>query len=96
MATTDKYYVGDCGTAIIVDTGTDISTATETKLSIKKPDGSSVLWVGIVYNTNYVKYITTEGDFNIPGVYFLQSYVKMPSGCWYGNTVRFVVSARFQ
>lgn len=94
--TTDKYYVGDIGTAIIVDTGTDISTAIETKLSVKKSDGSSVWWVGSIYNTNYIKYLTVEGDFSVPGVYMLQSYVKLASGCWFGNTVRFVVSARFQ
>ena len=37
---TDKYYVGDTGTDIIVDCGTAITGATNTKLKVKKSDGT--------------------------------------------------------
>lgn len=90
-----KYYVGDIGTEIIVDTCVDISTATVTNLLIRKPDGTSHTWVGVIYNTQYIKYVVVADDFDQTGEYRLQAYVEMPSWQGRGDTARFQVSEQF-
>lgn len=95
MASADKYYVGDIGTAVIVDTLSDISLATEVKLIVRKPDNTTAHWTGSVYDTTKILYTTKAGDFNIPGPYRLQSWVRIGTGEWSGNTVLFTVWAAF-
>ena len=90
------YYVGDVGTEIIVDVCSDISTATLATLKVMKPDGTLATWVGSVYNTQYVRYITVAGDFDQIGEYRVQPYIEMPGFAGRGDTARFKVSATFQ
>jgi len=40
----DKLYTGDTGTAIILDCGTNISSASATTIEVRKPDGSAATW----------------------------------------------------
>ena len=53
-----QFYLGDIGTEIIVDVCSDISTATLVSLKVMKPDGTEHTWVGTVYQTQYIRYIT--------------------------------------
>lgn len=95
IASTQKYYVGDTGTLVLVDTLTDLSAATSVKLVVKKPGGTIVEWTGSVYHTTIIKYITLVTDFSVAGTYYLQAKVTLPSGVWLGNTTTFVVTGVF-
>ena len=87
MTVGQKSYVGDIGTVITVDTGTPIADATVVKLMVLKPGASAeVEWTGAIYNTNYVRYTTVDGDFSIKGNYKIQAFVDTPSGEWRGET----------
>lgn len=96
MTTPSKYYVGDVGTEIIVDTLSDLSTAAVHDLAILKPGATSeVIWTGVVVDTTKIKYIIGAGDWDVAGIYKLQSVVDLPSWQGRGNTVTFVVDAAF-
>ena len=55
-------YEGDAGTELTPDTGSDLSTATELLLTVKRPDGAAALqWVGVQYETTKIRYVTSVG-----------------------------------
>jgi hypothetical protein len=95
-----KYYIGDIGTEIEVTVGSDISTATEFKLKVKKPSGKLAEWecelgsVGVGGITTLV-YIVKDGDWDESGYYDLQAYVVMPSWSGLGDTVKFKIEKAF-
>ena len=91
-----RFYQGDVGTALIVDTCNDITTATVTNLLVQKPDLSMVTWVGTVFETTKIRYTIQAGDFDQAGEYRLQSYVEMPSWVGRGDTAIFKVTKAFQ
>ena len=92
----ERHYVGEIGTVIIVDCGVDITSSSNTKLKVKKPDGTLVEWTAAIYLLQYLKYTTISGDFNLAGEYFLHSYVETSSG-WkgVGETVMFKIYAQY-
>lgn len=90
-----KYYVGDVGTEIIVDTCSDITTATVTDLLVEKPDGTSHVWSGSAYDTTKIRYVVQAGDFDQDGEYYLQAYVEMPGWSGRGVTTSFRVMGVF-
>jgi hypothetical protein len=90
-----KYYVGDIGTDLVVDTCEPITTATTTDLRIMKPDGNLFTWTGAVYDTTKIKYTVIAGDFDQAGTYRLQAYVVMPGWTGRGDTVFFKVRDLF-
>ena len=85
-----KIHAGDIGTIFIVDTGENISTATSTDLKVRKPDGSTTVWGGSLYGTNFIKYTIQAGDL-VAGDYRLQAYIEMPTWIGYGEEVEFHV-----
>ena len=91
-----KYYVGDVGTELIVDTCTDITAATVARLLVEKPDGMEFAWDGAVYETTKVRYVVQSGDFDQVGEYQLQVYLEMPGWSGKGNATTFRVSAAFE
>ena len=90
-----KYYVGDIGTEIIVNCGTDISTATAQSLKVKKPSGAIVSWSATVYNINFLKHSVVAGDFDEVGTYELQSHIVMSTWSGRGETTRFTINQKF-
>lgn len=90
-----KYYVGDVGTEIIVDTCSDLTAATVTNLVVEKPDGTTHMWVGSVYEITKIRYVVQVGDFDQAGEYYVQAYVEMPGWSGYGTTTSFRVMAAF-
>ena len=93
----EKYYVGNLGTEIIVDTCKDITTATKVSLMVMKPNATvAEEWVGSVYEDTKIRYVVIAGDFDVAGEYRMQAYVEMPSWQGRGSTVRFKVSDLFQ
>jgi len=82
-----KVRVGDIGTTIIVDMGVDISAATDLNFQVRKPSypltGGEENWTPIIYNTNYLKYVITTGDFDEEGTYEIVPSLIL--GGWSGS-----------
>ena len=87
----DKPYVGDIGTVIIVNCGSAITGATTKDLKVKKPDGTIVTWTAEIYLINYLRYVIVDGDFNQEGMYYLQASVVVGGWTGLGETVDFRV-----
>jgi len=96
MVENQKHYVGEIGTAIIVNCGEDISTASIHNLRVKKPDGTEVIWNASVYNTNYLKYLIVTGDLDQAGNYEIQAYIEMGGWKGWGETAFFMVSNKYE
>lgn len=90
-----KLYLGDYGHVFYIYTGADLSTALETSLRIKKPDGTLVNWTptlhtfGITYN--YLTYTIYNGDLDQVGLWELQTYAKFNGWIGRGNTIDFQI-----
>lgn len=93
---TNKYYVGDVGTDIIVDCGSTIIGATDTTLKVKKPDGTEVEWIATIDGATNLKYTTIAGDFSVSGTYFLQASLALGGWTGLGETVQFVIYDPYQ
>lgn len=86
-----KHYIGDIGTIITVDCGTTISGATNTKLKVKKPDGTAEEWATTIDGTDNLKHTTVSGDFDQAGVYYLQSSLTISGWTGLGETANFTI-----
>jgi len=93
---TQKVYVGDTGTLIVLDCGQDISGATARSILVRKPDGTEVTWTAVASGTDSISFTSLAGTFDRPGVWRLQALVTLPSGVWRGDTVLLPVYANFQ
>ena len=91
-----KHYAGDVGTEILVDVKSNITTATELVLRIRKPSGTLVNWTGTLEGLTKIKYIVQDGDWNEVGVYRLQAYVVMPTWRGLGDNTTFELFAAFK
>lgn len=92
-----KYYSGDVGTIILLDTGSDLVAASASFVSIKvkKPDATETEWLASIYNNNYLRYIIEAGDLDQNGKYILQAYVESPDWTGRGDSVVFPVQNKF-
>jgi hypothetical protein len=86
-----KHYINEIGTDIIVDTGTDITGATDVSLKIKKPDDTTTEWDAAINDTNYLKHTTIVTDFDQAGVYYLQASLTVNGWIGLGETAEFMV-----
>jgi predicted hydrolase (HD superfamily) len=97
-----KYYVGDVGTEVLVDTGSDISTATVMRMYVKKPSGKEETWTAIIGPPNAIgvltkmKYIVKQGDWDEAGWWTLQAYVELPGWKGRGDSVKFKLEPEFK
>jgi len=87
----EKHYVGEIGTEILVDCGSDISGASQVSLEVKKPDNTKVSWNASIEGTNYLKYIAVSGDLDIPGRYYLQASLTLAGWTGLGETTTFII-----
>ncbi len=71
-------YKGDVGTVVLLDTLSDISSATQVLIRVKKPSGVCTEWSSSVDSLTKVKYVIQSGDLNESGIYKLQPKVTMP------------------
>jgi len=96
---TDKIYVGDVGTAIIVDCGSDLHGASA-DLAVRKPDGSEAIWVAAVVvmdgKERFLRYVTHDGDLDQPGTYKVQARVHVPGWTGRGATFAFKVYQHYK
>jgi hypothetical protein len=86
-----KVYIGDIGTRITLDCGTDISAATALQILVRKPDGSTVTWAAQASGTTALFFDTVAGSLDMPGNWRLQAKVSIGVGTWSGETVNLEV-----
>lgn len=90
-----KSYVGDIGTAIIIDAGEDLNEATDLMFRVFKPGTTKYIeWEPEVQvDLHKCRYFTKSGDFDRSGDYRINLYGKFAD--WEGdaNTVEFHVYA---
>jgi hypothetical protein len=97
-----KYYVGDVGTEIIVEVGSEIDAATVMQLLIKKPSGVEVTWdceigpVDAYGKFTTIMYVVKPGDWDEPGWWIVQSYIEMPGWQGKGDSAKFELKSSFK
>lgn len=90
-----KHYVGDIGTIVTVDCGTAISGATNTKLKVKKPDGTAEEWGATIDGTDNLEHTTIDTDFDQDGVYYLQASLTISGWTGLGETATFTIHSPY-
>jgi hypothetical protein len=90
-----KTYVGDTGTAIILDCVVDVSSANARSIEVRKPDGSLTSWPAAASGATSVRFDTMPDTLDMPGTWKLQSRVTMASGVWRGETAALSVFEHF-
>lgn len=76
-------YLGDVGTVITLDCGSDVSTATVRKMRARMPNGGIKEFTASADTNNSIKYTLLAGDFNVAGNWQVQAYIDMPG--WKGR-----------
>lgn len=96
----NKIYVGDIGTAIVLNLGVDLSEATNVELHVQKPDGTIAVWPASTYTMNqlpnFVRHVTVKDDLNLVGKYKVQAHATIGGWTGHSETVQFVVYEEFK
>ena len=92
----NKIYIDDIGLEIIIDLQTDISDATTYDMLVYK-NGAEETWTAAIYNTNFLRYVTVDGDLDVAGIYYIQPKLAFAGG-WsgLGETVNFKVNQKWR
>ena len=90
-----KIYIGDIGTAIVLDTGQSLAGASAVSIEALKPGGTTASWPGTVVESNKIQFLSLADTFVAAGEYKLQAKVALPSGTWRGETVALTVHRPF-
>jgi len=93
----DKHYVGEVGTEIIVNCGKNLTGAAFLKMSVRKPSGCVVEWIAeqVFQDKQAMRYLIQEGDFDSAGEYKLQAVVNLGGWIGRGRTASFLVYEKF-
>ena len=86
-----EAFVGDEGTAIILDCGANVSSAVSSSIEVQKPDGEKLSWPAEIFEINYLMVVTESDTLDMPGRWKLQSKVILPSGQVRGKVVEILV-----
>lgn len=91
-----SLYVGDTGTAIILDTEVNISAATAVSIEAMKPNGTIVSWPAVISGGTAVRFDTLPNSIDMHGRWRMQAKVTMPGGeTWRGGTYSIMVKPLF-
>lgn len=94
VGTVLEATIKDCDTDAVVD----VQTATTQQFFIRKPDGSTLTKTTTFTTTGVdgkIEYTSISGDFDIPGLYYLQAFVILASGEWHTTAFDFEVKDNF-
>lgn len=91
-----KVYVGDVGTEIRLYCMTDLATAVNPLILVKKPDGTETTWAATATADDALSYTTQAGDLALPGEYKLQAKPNLASWDGRGETVVLRVYRTFE
>jgi hypothetical protein len=94
--TTDKIYVGDIGTEIVLDLGINVSGASTLNMKVKKPSGVVVTWTAVVDGGTLIKHVCEAGDLDRAGIYLIQAFVAIGGFSGHSVTVEVPVYDRFK
>ncbi len=86
-------FVGDVGTEIILDCGTDVSSTTVRNIIARSPRGVKRTWTASLDGTTRIKCLTQAGDLDTAGTWRLQAYVDMPGWSGHGDVTLLTVKA---
>lgn len=91
-----KTYVGDIGTAIVLDTGQALAGASAVSIEVLLPGGTAqASWPGTVVESTKVQFFSLADTFASAGEHKLQARVVLPGGTWLGETVGLTVYRPF-
>jgi hypothetical protein len=98
---TNKVYLNDTGTLILLDTGVDLSSGTTLAIQFRTPAGITGTWPGTLANAasganHGISYVTQADDLAPAGIWKLQAHAVLSSGTWSGETVEMVVHQPFE
>lgn len=94
--------VGDSGTEIIIrlidgrGSPVNISEASAKQVVLVKPNGDKIVREADFYSDGLdgiLKYVSNQGDFDIPGKWKIQAVVSLPSGSWSSSISIFTIDA---
>ena len=91
----EKHYIDTIGIVIRVDVVEDITTATDPKLYVRKPDGTEVIWIPSKSGTTHFEYTTVSGDVDQSGFYRLQAGFTIDGWTGRGGTAEFTIYPKF-
>jgi hypothetical protein len=103
----NKHYVGEAGTSLILDTGVLIGSATAYSIKYLKPGGvTSGSWSASLYSS-YSALASATGtyllsrtllttDFDVPGEWKFQAFIGAIDGTWFGETVKENIYGAFE
>lgn len=92
-----KAYVGDIGTIIQLDVGTNVTGATSITVECIKPSGIESHWPAVIgVNPNTIEHTILPGEFDEVGVYLIQAKLSLGSGTWRGETVKLTVFDKYK
>lgn len=91
----EKVYIGDAGTEIVLDVGSDITDNIELAILCLKPDGSEHKWIASLESKSKLKYISSEMDFDQKGRFKLQAYVDLGTWSGRGSTIELMVEEKY-
>lgn len=82
----EDHYVGEENTRFYIDCGMDVSLATQSRVLLKRPDGTTVQKEAFLTtyreSPNFVYFTIDRSDFNQEGKYTGQVYIVI--GAWSG------------
>jgi hypothetical protein len=83
-------YNGQSLLSITLDTGIDLSTATELFILYRKPDGTKGQWTATQFETTKVDHALNEAEkIDLIGLWKFQAYVKIGALEGYGDIVSY-------
>lgn len=95
----NRCYVGDVGTVITLETGSNLTTlgATAVTIKVQKPSTATQDWVASIVSAtpSQITYTTVSGDLDEAGMYSLQAYIVSPTGTWRGDATPLEILAAF-
>jgi hypothetical protein len=91
----DKHYVGELGTEVLIEANSDITSASGVYLSVKKPDSTVEEWDAVVVSGYWLRHIVQSGDFDQAGEYSVQPWIAVSGWSGYGETDTFRIHKRF-
>ena len=87
----NPLYVGDVGAEIVIDTQATITNSTVRSILAMKPDYTHADWTATSVGDTSIKYVTQQGDLDVPGIWELQPYIETPDWKGFGDVVELVV-----
>jgi hypothetical protein len=83
-----EVYVGDVGTQLRFDIGSETADVTTAKIKVRKPDKSCVEWsADIGPGATEITYTVVAGDLDMKGKFVMQPYIELPGWSGFGKSV---------